>query len=87
MTSATQTFTSDSFYRSTNGGASSDLSSLLRRPFLSSLRHITSISELAPFFSQASLTSYESLYSSASVDWDAVDAGLEAEMFDAPSLA
>ncbi|EPT03457.1 hypothetical protein FOMPIDRAFT_1058702 [Fomitopsis schrenkii] len=55
----------------------------MRRPMLRSLRQIDSIRELVPFFSHASIASYESVYSSGgNVDWEAVEGGLLEDMFD-----
>ncbi|KAI0348103.1 hypothetical protein BDW22DRAFT_1350250 [Trametopsis cervina] len=55
----------------------------MRRPLLQMVRSIDSIRDLGPFFSQASITSYESVYSSGGVvDWVAVEDGLYQDMFD-----
>ncbi|KAI0690744.1 Dopey, N-terminal-domain-containing protein [Cytidiella melzeri] len=55
----------------------------MRRPLLQTVHQIDSIRDLVPFFSQASMTSYESVYSSGGViDWDAVEDGLYQDMFD-----
>ena len=55
----------------------------LRRPFLRAVHQIDSIRDLVPFFNQASIASYESVYSSGgSVDWEAVEDGLYQDMFD-----
>lgn len=55
----------------------------LRRPFLNSVQQIDSIRDLVPFFNQASIASYESVYNSGgSVDWEAVEDGLYQDMFD-----
>ncbi|PCH34091.1 hypothetical protein WOLCODRAFT_61246 [Wolfiporia cocos MD-104 SS10] len=55
----------------------------MRRPMLRSLRQIDSIRELIPFFSGASIASYESVYSSGGIiDWEAVEQGLLEDMFD-----
>ncbi|KAG6813245.1 hypothetical protein H0H92_012882 [Tricholoma furcatifolium] len=55
----------------------------LRRPMLNSLRQIESIRDLIPFFSNVSITSYESIYaSSGNVDWEAVELGIMDDMFD-----
>ncbi|CED83410.1 Dopey and related predicted leucine zipper transcription factors [Phaffia rhodozyma] len=53
-----------------------------RRPRLSHLKKISSISELEPFFAHASSAAYEALYSARDVDWTVVDDGLEAELFE-----
>ena len=53
-----------------------------RRPLLSA-RRIDTIADLQPFFSGVSLSAYESVYNSGGkVDWDAVERGLEREIFD-----
>ncbi|KZT72967.1 hypothetical protein DAEQUDRAFT_808918 [Daedalea quercina L-15889] len=55
----------------------------MRRPMLRALRQIDSIRELVPFFSHASIASYESVYNSGgNVDWEAVEDGLLEDMFD-----
>ncbi|KAI0803164.1 Dopey, N-terminal-domain-containing protein [Irpex lacteus] len=55
----------------------------MRRPLLQSIRQIDSIRDLVPFFSQVSITSYESVYNSGGiVDWDTVEDGLYQDMFD-----
>lgn len=55
----------------------------MRRPMLRSLRQIDSIRDLVPFFSSASIASYESVYSSGGlIDWEAVEQGLLEDMFD-----
>ncbi|KAF5384809.1 hypothetical protein D9615_001099 [Tricholomella constricta] len=55
----------------------------LRRPMLNSLRQIESIRDLIPFFSNVSITSYESVYASnGNVDWEAVEKGIMDDMFD-----
>jgi len=55
----------------------------MRRPMLASLRQIDSIRDLIPFFSHVSISSYESVYASGgNIDWEAVEGGLVADMFD-----
>ncbi|KAF9056037.1 Dopey, N-terminal-domain-containing protein [Panaeolus papilionaceus] len=55
----------------------------MRRPLLSHLRHIESIRDLIPFFSNISVSSYESVYTSGgNVDWEAVEKGILEDMFD-----
>ncbi|CCM03665.1 uncharacterized protein FIBRA_05809 [Fibroporia radiculosa] len=55
----------------------------MRRPMLRALRQIDSIRDLIPFFSGASIASYESVYSSGgNIDWEAVEQGLLEDMFD-----
>ena len=54
----------------------------LRRPMLESVYRISHIRDLLQFFSTVSITSYESVYGSGSVDWEAVEAGLLSEMFE-----
>lgn len=53
----------------------------LRRPMLGYVKQIGSIRDLLPFFSQVSMSSYESVYGMGTVDWDIVEKGLMAEMF------
>ena len=54
----------------------------LRRPMLASVYRVNHIRDLLQFFSTVSITSYESVYGSGSVDWEAVEAGLLSEMFE-----
>ncbi|GBE77521.1 hypothetical protein SCP_0103960 [Sparassis crispa] len=55
----------------------------MRRPMLRSLRQIDSIRDLVPFFSSASIVSYESVYSSGgNIDWEAIEQGLLEDMFE-----
>lgn len=55
----------------------------MRRPLLNSIHQIDSVRDLIPFFSQVSMTSYESVYTSdGNVDWEAVEDGLFQDMFD-----
>ncbi|KAF8640453.1 hypothetical protein AX17_000117 [Amanita inopinata Kibby_2008] len=55
----------------------------LRRPFLNSLRQIESMRDLVPFFSNVSISSYESMYASnGNIDWEAVERGIVDDMFD-----
>ncbi|OJT08448.1 Protein dopey [Trametes pubescens] len=55
----------------------------MRRPILHSLRQIDSVRDLVPFFSSASITSYESVYHSGGlVDWQAVERGLLEDLFE-----
>jgi hypothetical protein len=50
---------------------------------LNSLRQIDSIRDLIPFFSNVSITLYESVYASGgNVDWEAVEYGIMDDMFD-----
>lgn len=53
-----------------------------RRPLLTT-RRIESMADLEPFFSRVSLSSYEAVYNSGGkVDWEAVERGLEREIFE-----
>ena len=53
-----------------------------RRPLLTA-RRIESMADLEPFFSRVSLSSYEAVYNSGGkVDWEAVERGLEREIFE-----
>jgi len=54
----------------------------LRRPMLAFVYKINHIRDLLQFFSTVSITSYESVYGSGSVDWEAVEVGLLSEMFE-----
>jgi hypothetical protein len=55
----------------------------MRRPLLNAVRQIESIRDLVPFFSNVSISSYESVYASAgNVDWVAVEKGIMEDMFD-----
>lgn len=54
----------------------------LRRPQLSNLRSITSIYQLQPFFSRASMDTFEGVYNNAGIDWDAIEDGLTNEIFE-----
>lgn len=55
----------------------------LRRPLLNSLRQIESMRDLVHFFSNISISSYESMYaSSGNIDWEAVEKGIVEDMFD-----
>ncbi|KAK2464744.1 hypothetical protein APHAL10511_003162 [Amanita phalloides] len=55
----------------------------LRRPLLNSVRQIESIRDLVHFFSNISISSYESMYaSSGNIDWEAVERGIVEDMFE-----
>lgn len=55
----------------------------MRRPFLGSLRQIESMRDLVPFFSNISISSYESVYASGgNVDWEAIEKNIMDDMFD-----
>ncbi|EMD42316.1 hypothetical protein CERSUDRAFT_102665 [Gelatoporia subvermispora B] len=55
----------------------------MRRTLLRSVRQIDSIRDLVPFFAQASIATYESVYNSFGlVDWDAVEQGLLEDVFE-----
>jgi len=57
----------------------------MRRPLLNGLRQIDSIRDLVPFLSSVSITNYESVYtSSGTIDWEDVERGLLADMFEGP---
>ncbi|ORX36308.1 Dopey, N-terminal-domain-containing protein [Kockovaella imperatae] len=60
----------------------SEGSSALRRPRLAAVQTIVSLSQLRPFFSRASIDTYEGVYSNDGVDWEAVEEGLKDEIFD-----
>lgn len=54
------------------------------RPILGKSRQskITSLAELEPFFSRASLVNYEAVYAMGGVDWVAVENSLELDLFE-----
>lgn len=54
----------------------------MRRPMLRSIREISSIRDLIPFFSHISLYAYETTYAGGLVDWDVVEQGLLEDLFD-----
>ncbi|KAI0323044.1 Dopey, N-terminal-domain-containing protein [Amylostereum chailletii] len=55
----------------------------MRRPMLNPLRTIDSIRDLIPFFSSASIASYESVYASGgNIDWTEVERGLNNDIFE-----
>ncbi|KAI0756510.1 Dopey, N-terminal-domain-containing protein [Daedaleopsis nitida] len=55
----------------------------MRRPLLRSLRQIDSVRDLVPFFSIASISSYETVYHSGGiVDWPMVERGLLEDLFE-----
>jgi len=55
----------------------------MRRPLLASLRQIESLRDLMPFFSNVSISSYESVYASGgNIDWQAVERSIMDDMFD-----
>jgi hypothetical protein len=54
-----------------------------RRPMLAKLRQIDSVRDLVPFFSHASIATYEAVYASGgNVDWDTVEQSILEDMFD-----
>lgn len=53
-----------------------------RRPHLARVRALSSLHQLQPFFSRASIDTFEGVYSDAGVDWDAIEEGLNAEIFE-----
>lgn len=53
-----------------------------RRPHLAGVRTLTSLHQLQPFFSRASIETFEGVYNDAGVDWDAIEEGLNAEIFE-----
>ncbi|KAF9447031.1 hypothetical protein P691DRAFT_803039 [Macrolepiota fuliginosa MF-IS2] len=55
----------------------------LRRPLLNGIKQIESIRDLIPFFSNVSISSYESMYASGgNIDWEAVEKGIMDDLFD-----
>ena len=62
----------------------------LSRPLLGGVRQskVTSLGQLEPFFSRASLSNYEAVYAMGGVDWAAVERSLELDMFEGePTVA
>ncbi|KXN85691.1 Protein dopey [Leucoagaricus sp. SymC.cos] len=59
----------------------------LRRPQLNGTKQIESIRDLIPFFSNVSISSYESMYASGgNIDWEAVEKGIMDDLFDGRQL-
>ena len=56
-----------------------------RRPQLSKIKTLTSLRQLQPFFSRASIETFEGVYADAGVDWDAIEDGLVSEIFEGES--
>ncbi|KAL1409508.1 hypothetical protein Q8F55_003491 [Vanrija albida] len=54
----------------------------LRRPHLKGLKTLTSLQQLSTFFSRASIDTFEGVYADTGVDWEAVEDGLNGEIFD-----
>jgi len=55
----------------------------IRRPLLASLRQIDRMRDLVSFFSNVSISTYESVYASAgNIDWEAVEKSILDDMFD-----
>ncbi|KAF8167553.1 Dopey, N-terminal-domain-containing protein [Crassisporium funariophilum] len=76
VTESTSTFNTDALTSQVDQRA-------MRRPLLGSLRQIESIRDLVPFFSNVSISSYESVYASAgNIDWQAVERSIMDDMFD-----
>lgn len=56
---------------------------VLRKPLLNGIKQIESIRDLISFFSNVSISSYESMYASGgNVDWEAVEKGIMDDLFD-----
>lgn len=53
-----------------------------RRPHLSSVKSIASIHQLQPFFARASMNTFDGVYADAGVDWEAIEEGITAEIFE-----
>lgn len=51
-----------------------------RRPRLSGVKRLRTLHQLQPFFSRASIETYEGVYIDAGVDWVAVEDGLWGEV-------
>jgi hypothetical protein len=54
----------------------------LRRPRLTDVHHLTSLSQLQPFCARASIDTFEGVYGNQGVDWDNVESGLDREVFE-----
>lgn len=54
----------------------------LRRPRLTNLNTLTSLYQLQSFFARASIDTFEGVYANAGIDWDAIEKGLDSEIFD-----
>ncbi|WWC68766.1 uncharacterized protein I206_102700 [Kwoniella pini CBS 10737] len=54
-----------------------------RQPRLSDIKSLNSIYQLQPFFSSASIDTFEGVFGGMGVDWEAVEDGLDKEIFDA----
>ncbi|WVW80007.1 hypothetical protein I302_101980 [Kwoniella bestiolae CBS 10118] len=52
-----------------------------RKPSLSSVTTLNSIYQLQPFFSRASIDTFEGVFGGMGVDWEAVEEGLSREIF------
>jgi hypothetical protein len=59
-----------------------DDSRSLRKPRLTAIHHLSSLYQLQPFFARASIDTFEGVYGDQGVDWDAVEIGLDREMFE-----
>jgi hypothetical protein len=85
-----QAQTSPSIARSTTADSLLSLSGATiggrpkRRPMLCDVRAatVTTLDALEPFFSRVSMASYEAVYANADVDWAAVEASIEQDMFE-----
>lgn len=54
----------------------------LRRPLLGNIKQLSNIKDLLPFFSQVSMSSFESVYGLGGPDWELIERGLLVEMFE-----
>lgn len=55
----------------------------MRRPLLGSIKQLNAMRDLAPFLSNISISTYESVYASGgSIDWEAVEKSILEDMFD-----
>lgn len=73
---------------SATAGVSRKYEKLLSRPLLGGIRQskVSSLSQLEPFFSRASLSNYEAVYAMGGVDWTAVERSLELDLFEGEAL-
>ena len=55
----------------------------MRRPLLGSIKQLEAMRDLAPFLSNISISTYESVYASGgNIDWEAVEKSILDDMFD-----
>lgn len=57
-------------------------SQALRKPRLTAIRQLSSLYQLQPFFARASIDTFEGVYGNQGVDWEAIETGLDYEIFE-----